>query len=163
VEDIIEEIIEEVEELFPPKPGGIVDRHRKKKAAEEAAKKDAEHANERIEEYSYKAVKVAPESPEIVSAITYTIGAGQYAQILPNSPYRYRATINLTTSGQFVILAKDSSAALGGTGFVLGANQLMPVYTRAQLYAYNYGASNVQVSVFAEIYAPEAIERTAKK
>lgn len=155
-EGILDELIEDVEELFPPRPGGLIDRHRKKKAAEEAAEAEREHEAEQIEGRSYKAVKVAPESPEIISAVTYTIGPGQQAQILPNSPYRYRATINLVTASATVILAKDSGAALGQNGYVMASgNPPLAVYARAQLYAYNNTAANIQVSVLAEIYAPE--------
>jgi hypothetical protein len=162
--DLVEEIEQDVEELFPPKPGGLVDRHRKKVAAEKAAQKEREHEAEKIEERAYQAVKTAQESPEIFSALTYTIAAGQYAMILPNSPYRYRATVNLVTAAASVVLAKDSGAALGGTGYIMSSgNPPMPVYARAQLWAYNNSDATIQVSVLAEIYAPEQVERAKVK
>jgi hypothetical protein len=150
------EIVEAIEEeLFPPKPGGMVDRHRKRMAAQKAANDQAEHEAEAIEAPSYKAVKVAPESPEIFAPMTYTIAAGASQMILPNSPYRYRATICLVTAATTVTLAKDSGAALGGVGFVLGPSMPIAVYSRGQLWAYNSTGSPVQVSVLAELYAPE--------
>lgn len=156
MDGFIDEIEHDLEELFPPRPGGIVDRHRKKKAAEAAAAAEREHEDERVEEPAYRAVKVAPESPEVLSAITYSIGAGAYAQVLPLSPYRYRALVSVVTSSASVTLAKDSGAALGGVGFILAnANGIIPVYSRGQLWAYNAGGSTVQVSVLAEMYAPE--------
>lgn len=154
--DEIIEALEEVEaEVFPPKAGGMVDRHRQRKAAEKAAQDQAEDAQVPIEQRAYRAVKVAPESPETVSAMTYTIAAGQSAMVLPQSPYRYRATVLVATSGATVTLAKDSGAALGGTGFMLPAGIPIPVYSRAQLWAFNGTGGAVQVSVLAEIYAPE--------
>lgn len=153
--EVFEAFEEAVEEHFPPKPGGLVDRHRKRVADQEAANAQAEHEAESIEGPSYKAVKVAPESPEVFSPMTYTIAAGASAMILPNSPYRYRATINLVTAASTVVLAKDSGAALGGVGFILGPTGPYPVYSRAQLWAYNSTGSSIQVSVMAELYAPE--------
>jgi len=108
-----------------------------------------------VEQPAYRAVKVAPESPEVVSAITYTIASGGFAMILPNSPYRYRATGLVVTATSTVVLAKDSGQALGQAGFVLPSAVPLPVYSRAQLWAYNNSASAVQVSVIAELYAPE--------
>ena len=153
--DIIDEIVQDVEELFPPKPGGLVDRHRKRKAAEAAEAAEREHEAEPVEQPAYRAVKVAPESPESVSAITYTIAAGGSAMILPNSPYRYRATVLVVTSAATAVLAKDQGQAIGGAGFILPASLPLPLYTRAQVWAYNNTGSSLQLSVISEIYAPE--------
>lgn len=153
--ELVADAVADAEELFPPKPGGLVDRHRQRKAQEAAAAASREHEAEAVEQRAYKAVKVAPESPEVVSALTYTIAAGQSALVLPASPYRYRATVLVATAAATVTLAKDSGAALGQTGFALPANVPLPVYSRAQLWAFNGTASAVQVSVLAEIYAPE--------
>jgi hypothetical protein len=154
--DQIIEAAEEIEaELFPPKPGGLVDRHRQRKAAQRAAADLAEQEQVPVEGPSYRAVKVAPESPEGLSAITYTIAEGGSAMILPNSPYRYRATVLVVTAVSTVILAKDSGGALGQNGFVLPAGLPLPLYSRAQLWAYNNSGQAVQVSVIAELYAPE--------
>lgn len=147
---------EVVEELFPPKPGGLVDRHRKRRAAEEAQEEIAKDAQERIEQPAFKSVKVAPQGPEEIAAQTITIGAGGTALVLPMSPYRFRATILLVTSAATIVLAKDQSAALGNNGFQLPAGIPFPVYSRAQLWAFNPGGSAVTVSILAEIYAPES-------
>jgi len=77
--------------------------------------------------------------------------------LLPNSPYRYRATVIVTTAASSVILGKDSSQALGGVGFALPTGIPLPVYARAQLYAFNPGGAAVVVSVLAELYGPESI------
>lgn len=154
--DELLDIVEEAEEeLFPPRPGGLVDRHRRRVAEEKARADEVENEGNPVEERAVRAVKVAPVSPEIVRAMTYTIGAGQSAMILPLADYRYRAVVLLATAGQTVTLAQDSGAALGGTGFLLPAGVAVPVYSRAQIWAYNPGASAVQVSVLSELYAPE--------
>jgi hypothetical protein len=148
--DIIEEIEEEVSEIFVPKPGGLVDRHRKEKARREAAQKEREQADERVEETSYKAIKTTQLSPEVVACVTITIPAGGTSMVLPNSPYRYRATLIASAT---VVLGKDAGQALGQAGFTLPANVPFPVFTRSQLWAYSTAAATV--SVLAELYAPE--------
>ena len=153
--EFVEAVEESVNEMFPPKPGGLVDKFRKK-AAEERARQDEEtNAAEPIEQRSYRAVKVAQTSPEIFQAITYTIPAGGYAMVLPQSPYRFRATLLVITSGATAILAKDSGNAISGTGFTLPYGVTLPVNSRGQLYAFNNTGSIIQLSVIAELYAPE--------
>jgi hypothetical protein len=153
--EMFEAAEEIIEEKFPPKPGGLVDRHRKREADRKAAEQEAENADEPIEQPSYRAVKVAAQSPEGFSAQTVTIAAGGNAQLLPLSPYRFRATILVVTAASSITLAKDSGAALGGVGFILPTGVPVPVYSRGQLFAFNPGAGSVQVSVMSEIYSPE--------
>src|SRR5579863_4904677 len=98
VEETIEDVIEDVEDIFSPKPGGMVDRHRKERARREAANKEAEQTAERIEEASYKAVKVAIIKPNTTATNTFTIQPGANTQILPLSPYRFKATIAIVTA-----------------------------------------------------------------
>lgn len=155
VEDTVETVIDDVEGIFTAKPGGMVDRHRKERARREAAQKEAENIAERVEEPTYKAVKTARMRPETFSTNTFNIGPGSSAQILPLSPYRDNAKIICNTPEQSVVLAKDSSAALGGVGFPLPPGIVFPVTARAQLWAYNPNAITVQVCVLVELNAPE--------
>jgi hypothetical protein len=152
------EIVEATEELlneaFPPKPGGLVDRARKKAAEEEARKDEERNLAEKIEQASYRAVKVAQQSPEVFSAITINIPAGGSAQILPYSPYRFRATILVVTPASTVILAKDNGNAISQSGFALPTGIPLPVSSRAMLAGFS--ATAVTVSVLAELYAPES-------
>lgn len=154
--EILESIDEVVEEAFPPKPGGLIDRHRQRKAAEQMQRDVAANEQERVEEASYKAVKVAPESPEIFSPQTFNIAVGGKALILPKSEYRYRSTVLVITAASTVILSKDEGQALGQNGGILPSGVPLPLFTRAQVWAYNNSAAVVQVSVFGEIYAPES-------
>jgi hypothetical protein len=155
--DFVDEIEEDAEDFlgFQPKPGGLIDRHRKERARREEAQRLREQIDDAIESPSYTAIKVAPQSPEIVVAQTVTIASGGYGLVLPKSEYRYRAVIMVATSNATVILAKDQGAAISENGFTLPYAIPMPIQTRAQVYAYNNTGATVQVSVWAEVYAPE--------
>lgn len=254
--DTAEGIIDLAEDIFEfhPKPGGMVDQHRKKRHRDEIATREAAQEAERVEERGYQAVKVTPLSPEVFSSLTYTLQPGGKQQVLPHSPYRHRAIVMLAipnneqdrtqaivagvattiippagatitgfaitlagpdasdivvTAGdailqvQFdlapgqlsmivtlprplgpsatnalfatatasavghltlfyvmtqsanVILAKDDSTALGGSGFILPPNVPVDLRTRAQVVAFNPLSVAVQISVASEIYAPE--------
>jgi hypothetical protein len=153
--EIIEAAEEVINEAFPPRPGGLVDRYRRKAALEEARREEEKNTAESIEQPAYRAVKVAQQQPEIYQAITYTIPAGGYAPVLPASPYRHSANLLVITSGATVILAKDSGNAISGSGFTLPYGIVKPMTTRAQVYAYNNTSGIVQVSADANLYAPE--------
>lgn len=155
-ESFLEEIVEDIEDVFKPKPGGMIDQHRKERARREAAQREQENINEGVEEYAYKAVKTAIVSPEIFNSYTLSVAPGATAMVLPLAPYRYRALITVITSAGSIILAKDSSAALGQNGFPY-VNGLAPLElrTRAQVWVYNPGGAAVQIGVIAESYSPE--------
>ena len=160
IDEVVEEIDELGDELFPPKPGGMVDRLRKERAQREAAEQERRQESERVEEGNYKSVKVTQLSPEVTSTNAVNIPAGGTAMVLPLSEYRFRATIIATSvSAPTVnpVLAKDSSQALGGVGFPLPMNTPFVVNSRAQLWMANPGANSVTitVSVLSELYAPE--------
>lgn len=146
----IEAIIEDVESLFPSKPGGIVARAREDRARREAANTAAENAATPVQESSYKGVKVVILSPEITSTNVINVPAGGTAMILPNSEYRYRATIKASAAA---VLAKDAGQALGQVGYPLATTDPPFVtYSRAQLWVYCAGAT--VISVLAESYGP---------
>jgi hypothetical protein len=153
--EIIQAGEELINEAFPPRPGGLVDKFREKAALERAREDEEKNTAERIEQPAFKAVKVAQQQPEIFQAITFTIPAGGYAPILPASPYRFRASILVITTAATAILAKDSGNAISGSGFTLPSGVVYTVSTRAQVYAYNNTAGTIQVSVAAELYGPE--------
>lgn len=154
-ETVAEVADEAMDDLFPPRPGGLVHKHRQRVAAAQAEVQEDAQEQERIEQPSYKAVKVAPESPEVFTAITTTIAAGGTAPILPLNKYRYRAVIMVITTGGSAVLARDNGNAISGSGFVLPANVPLILMTRAQVWAFNNTGASVQVSVISESYAPE--------
>lgn len=150
-----EELDEALDRLHPPKPGGLVDRHRRRRAEAEAEAERQRDAAEPVEEHGYQAVKVAVESPENFGAMSYSLLPSQTSQVLPAIPYRKAAT--LCASGA-VLLARDSGAALGGTGFTLPAGIAIRVEGRGQLWcAVPASASGpVTVSVLSEYYTSAA-------
>lgn len=154
--EMFEAADEIVDEAFPPSPGGLVDKHRKRKAAEEAQREEEKEAKERIEQPAFRAVKVASQSPDTFSGNIITIAAGAAGMVLPLSPYRYSATMRILTAASSVILAKDSSAATSQLGYtMLTADPPYVTRARGQLWAYNPGGATVQICVLSEIYAPE--------
>lgn len=156
VEETVDAIIDEVEHPFSPRPGGMVDRHRKEKARREAAQKEAEQENERVEEFTYKAVKTVTLKPEITSILNVTVPANGSAMILPLGPYRYRAIIRVTTAATTVTLGRDSGQALSGLGYPLAtADPPMVIESRAQLWAGNATGSAIQVVAYVERFSPE--------
>jgi hypothetical protein len=96
--EVLEAVEEVVNEAFPPKPGGLVDTFRKKAALERARQDEETNTAERIEQRSYKAVKVATQSPEIFASAVITIAPGAVMPVLPLSLYRYRATLIVTAA-----------------------------------------------------------------
>lgn len=170
--EMFEAADEVLDEMFPPKPGGLVDRHRKRKAQEKAAEQQAQQEAEAIEERSYKAVKVAVEQPESLSAQSFVINAGGFTQILPAYMYRKRAVVSMAWSGAgsptgspVAILSKDQGALVSMPslsaglqpvgGFYLYTGLLLSVESRAQLWAGNPSAFPIVISVYSEFYGPE--------
>lgn len=160
--DIVTEVVGEAETLvedavavFGSKPGGLIDRWHKEAARRAEAQREREDADERIEQPAYRSVKVAQQSPEVFTSITYTIAPGGNAPVLPLWPYRFRATLLVITPAATVILAKDQGVAIGGVGYTLPYGIPLVLVTRSQVYAVNNTAAPVQVSVIAESYAPE--------
>lgn len=150
-ESLPEEIVQEVEHIFSPRPGGMIESWHAARAQREAAQREAENASEKIEEKATFSVKVSQIMPETTAVNQINISAGGNAQILPNAPYRYKATIIASAT---ILIAKDQSQALGGIGFPLPANTPLVINSRAQLYASATGAA--VVGVIAEYYAPES-------
>lgn len=154
--DVEDTLIGGAELLFPPKPGGLIDRTRQERARRAQMLHEKENIDQRVEGASYKAVKTANQTPETFTAVTYTILPGGSAPVLPLNPYRNRSVIMVITAGGAVVLSKDNGNAISGAGFALPAGMQLVLTTRAQVYALNTsGSATVQVSVLSEIYAPE--------
>jgi hypothetical protein len=153
--DIVETLEQDVEAIFRPKPGGMIDRARQEKAKRDAAAREAENIDESPSEPAYKAVKTAPLSPDTIKAVVVTVPEGGTAMILPNNPYRYRATIVLTSNG-LVNYGQDSSIVLGGGGFPVPTGVIITIMARCQLWAFNpAGNGPATVAVLSESYSSE--------
>jgi len=155
--DIIDDVEDTAEDIlgFTPKPDGLIDRHRKERARREEAQKQQENIDDKIESRSYTAIKVAQQMPEVFSPNVVTIQPGGVAQLLPISPYRYRATLLLATAASNVVLCKDQGAAISANGITLATGTPFPVNGRGQLWGFNPGGAAIQVGTLAELYSPE--------
>lgn len=154
LEEIVEEVETVVEHVFEPRPGGMVDTWHKEKARREAAQREAENAAEKVQEGAAYAVKVTQLQPEVTTVNIVTVPAGATAMLLPASPFRYRASISVVTTGKTALLSRDNGQALGGVGFpVVQGNPPFIVNSRAQLWAFNSDVNAIQVAVLSESYA----------
>jgi hypothetical protein len=155
---IFEGAEELVEEAFPPRPGGLVDRHRKRVAQEQADAEEARNADHGIEQIAVRAVKIAQQSPESFATPVIPLAAGQIAMLLPANPYRYRAVLYVAANNSgFIQICKDKGAALSGNGFLLPAYaNAVEMRTRGQVWGLNSSTDGtVVVYAIAEYYAPE--------
>ena len=112
-EAVVEGLFRDAEELFPPKPGGLVDQHRKRKAAEAAAAEQAEQERVPVEQPSYRAVVsvLAPTSVTSLYAmnqVNYPIAGGQ--QI---------ASVTVPATGTYQV---QTSLRIGGAAVAQGNN-----------------------------------------
>lgn len=148
-ESLVEEIVQDAEHIFSPRPGGMVDSWHKERARREAAQREAENRAETVAESAAYTVKVAQLQPEIFATNVVNLANGAQGQVLPYSRNRYRATIVATVA---CTLSKDQSQALGGVGFPLPANTPIVVNARAQLWASASGGATV-ISILSEMYA----------
>lgn len=165
-EDTAENFIDLAEDvfMFHPKPGGMVDQHRKERERNRIREQQAAQVAERVEERGYQAVKTAQLSPEVFGTQTFTIASGAKRMILPLRPYRFRATVILIQPRtpldytDCIVLSKDENNATSGVGAVFPPNIPTEFRGRGQLWAYNPLNISVQVSIVAEEYAPETMQ-----
>lgn len=141
---------ETVTELFPPRPGGMVDTARKQA---QAATEDAP-AGVEVQDQGYAAIRVVSQAADTFAARSVNVGVGATALLLPEDRNRKRATILVATATSTVVLSQSSGNADNGKGFVLPTGVPLPVEGKGMLYVNNPGASVVQVSVLSELYAP---------
>jgi hypothetical protein len=155
VEDIIGEVEEELGELFPPRPGGLVDRHRKRKAAEAAARENGtDTATMETGRNKVKAVRVSVEAANLAGSGCVVLGPGNlWQQLLPRDQNRRSAVILAVDNDVYVTadqgMALNVAGSASGTGaFYLPAGIAIPVDSQAQLYvACTTTATNSRVSV----------------
>lgn len=115
-------ITADVEELFPPKPGGMVDTARKKAQADAdqlQAYNDSQ-AGAPVEASAYTAVRVRPESADTGVVRTITLSSAYpVARLLPADPGRRSAVILAIDNDVYVTgsqgLANDVSGSATAT------------------------------------------------
>lgn len=152
IEQAGEKLATDVEELFPPKPGGLIDRHRKKKAAEEAAGETS--ATTELGRNKVKAVRTVVEAADIANATTVLLNLSQPVQrLLPRDSHRRSAVILAVDNDVYVTSDPGMAINLAGSTTGVGAFYLpagigIPVESTAELWAAaTTVATNSRVSV----------------
>lgn len=147
------------EELFPPRPGGMVESVRNERARNAAT--DVPVSTQP----GYEAVRVQTAHAEIMSANTIVISTGTNAswQLLGADENRTRAVI-MTLDEPIVIAhnrasSDDSRNANAGTagssagGFVLPVNTPVELKHSGEVWVAATSSTATRVSVLAELYA----------
>lgn len=126
------------EELFPPKPGGMVDTARKQRQAEQDQLAALESPEPGPGEYDAIRVRIA--EPDQGTARTITLSsANPFAPLLPRDTSRRGAVVLAVDNDVWVSYnqgtAQDLSGTSGaGSAFYLPAGIAVPVTSQAQLW-----------------------------
>lgn len=137
----------DAEELFPPRPGGMVETARRNAVSVTAAE---------ITPPKVGPVTVKVNGPDMFAAKTITLAAGASALAMPADPGRAAGLVNMVSTAGQAVIARDRSAADTGTGYVLLAGQPpVPVAHTREVWLSNPGDASVQVSVLTESYSSE--------
>lgn len=125
-------------EMFPPRPGGLVDTARKTAAAQAAVAETVENGNGPV---IYAAVRVRPEAPDIGTARTITLSAVNPVLTLLGADRQRRSCVILAVDND-VYIATDKGLAIEAAGgnaaegvFYLPAGIGIPVSSQAQYWA----------------------------
>jgi hypothetical protein len=156
--------IQDPEDLFPPKPGGMVDTARKRAAAE-ASQLQALTEAEPTPVKPRNDVPVNDRAAELARARTFSVsttGANPIAELLGRDDNRRNAVV-MTLDEPVVIsfsqqAAEDprnavNAAGLSANGFVLPVNVPVPLNTRSVIYCTATSSTPTRVSVAAFLYA----------
>lgn len=153
----------DLEELFPPKPGGMVDTARKRAQAEAGqvqALSEAEPpaARDRIE------VGVCDHAADLARARTFSVATGGNAVVELLGRDDNRRNVVVMTLDEPVVISFNQAAAedprnqvnaagLSANGFVLPVGVPVPLNTRSVIYCTATSATPTRVSVAAFSYA----------
>jgi hypothetical protein len=148
------------EELFPPKPGGMVDTARKQAAAEAAQLAGYNAAVEGETGPSgqaYEAIRVRPQPPDTGIPRTITLSASYpVAQLLPADPQRRVAIVLAVDNDVYLTKAQGpaadaaGAATSGGPLFYLPKGLMLPISDQDKYYvSATTTSSTSRVSVLA--------------
>lgn len=153
----------ETDEQFPPRPGGLVDSARKAAAAPPAAQADTA---QEFDGSHYDPIRTQLRVPEIASASTVvvstTAGAKPVARILGEDGQRYKAIVMTLDQPVIVcfsrIAADDSrnavnAAGLPAGGFVLPVNIPLPLDTSAEVFVAATSSTATRVSFIRQSFS----------
>ena len=142
---------EATEDLFPPRPGGLVDRHRKRLAEEEEKRRQIEDAP--IPDSPYTAVRVRPEAPDLGGAYVVTVSSSNpVAVLLPKDAQRRSAVIIAVDNDMWISYSQGTAAgiagsATGGSAFYLPQYIGIPIDSRQIVYVSSTTAGPSRTSV----------------
>lgn len=154
-EAIVDAVIHDAEELFPPKPGGLVDQHRRRKAAAEAARQAG--ATSEVTELGrnkVKAVRTVVEAADTGATPSVLLGASNpVQQLLPRDDHRRSAVVLAIDNDVYLTIDRGMALSLAGNatgtgGFYLPKQVPIPISDTAQWFvAVTTTASTTRVSV----------------
>ena len=150
-EAIIEAVDEAGDELFPPKPGGLVDRHRRRKAEEAERERQIEDAP--VPDSPYTAIRVRNEAPDLGGAWVVTVSSSNpVAQLLPKDAQRRSAVVIAVDNDVWISYSQGTASGLagtstGGSAFYLPAGIGIPIDSRQQVFVSSTSASASRISV----------------
>ena len=100
---------QDIEELFPPRPGGMVDTIRKQREADAGQLANADVVAEQ-DNVSYEAIRVTTQGPDIGTARTVTLSAAN--PVLPLLPAdRTRSSAVIIAVDNDVYISQDQNTA----------------------------------------------------
>lgn len=125
-------------EQFPPRPGGLVDSHRKAQAAQTPAPSTVTVPDGPV---TYDAVRVRPEPPDLGTARTITLSeANPVLPLLGHDAQRRSAVVVAVDNDIYLATDQGLAQQASGTTTAEGAMYLpagiaIPVDTQAQVWA----------------------------
>jgi hypothetical protein len=151
------------DELFPPKPGGMVHTARQQAQAEQD-QLQALHEAEPQEGRARFEVPVTDRAAELARARTFSVsttGANPVVQLLGRDDNRRNAVVMTLDQPVVISFAQNSAedpqnaanaAGLPANGFVLPVNVPLPLPTRSVIYCTATSATATRVSIAAFSY-----------
>jgi hypothetical protein len=156
------EIEAEIEELFPPRAGGMVDSARKARTAQQAPQQAAPE----FDGSRYDPVKVQLRIPEVASASTVVVAAAagynSTQRLTGEDGQRYWATV-MTLDEPVVLCFSEAaahdprnagnSAGMTAGGFALPVNTPLPIQTSAEIWVAATSSTPTRVSFYRQSFA----------
>jgi hypothetical protein len=141
-EDTVAAVVHDAEELFPPKPGGLVDRHRRRKAEEEAAREAGATGDvAELGRNKVRAVRTVVEAGDLGGTPSVNLTAAKpVARLLPRDSHR-RSAVILAIDNDVYLTTDEGLAwnlqgnATGTQGFYLPKGTPVPISNTAEWWA----------------------------
>lgn len=158
-------IMQDAEELFPPRPGGMVDTARKQRQAEADQAASLEGTPERPAKV--RGIPVTDRAAEFARARTFSVSTANknpIVELLGQDPARRYAVVMTLDEPVVISFAQTSAedprnavnaAGTSANGFVIPVNCPVPINSTSVIYCTATSATATRVSVMAFSYAEE--------